>query len=55
MSYPGDAASSLWIPEFRAALRRPVAAEQVASFQPSPEIQRLDIRFDIGLLRDALA
>lgn len=55
MSYPGDAASSLSIPEFRAALRRPVAAEHVASFQPSPEIQRLDIRFDIGLLRDALA
>ena len=54
MSYPGDRAPSLSLADFHDGLRRPVAQDEVASFQPSPEIQRLDIRFDIGKLRQAL-
>ena len=55
MSYPGDTSGVMDMSAFREALSQPPAAETVAAFQSSPEIQRLPIQFDIVKLREALA
>ena len=55
MSYPGDTSGVMDLRAFREALSQPPAAETVAAFQSSPEIQRLPIQFDVIKLREALA
>ena len=55
MPYPGDKAHTLSIADFQSRLTVAANNEAVAQFNPSTEIQRLNLRFDITKLRSALA
>lgn len=55
MSYPGDKADALSITDFQRRLSLAPNTEAVDRFNPSAEIQRLNLRFDITKLRSALA
>ena len=55
MPYPGDKAHTLSIADFQSRLTVAANNEAVAQFNPSAEIQRLNLRFDITKLRSALA